>query len=82
MSGEQKWTSFSIQFCLHDGEECLHCLVGTHTSGFSFDYGIITCRCEENKLTVREVSSKLLLLIPAWELSELNTVCVQLLEGE
>lgn len=58
MSRKQMWTSFSIQFWLHDGEERLHCLIDTHTLGFSFDYGIITCRCEENKLTIREVSSK------------------------
>jgi len=56
MNGEQKWTSFSIQFCLHDGEEHLHCLVGTHTLGFSFESGIITCRREENKLTIRDES--------------------------
>lgn len=73
---------FSIQFCLHDGKECLHCPTGAHTLGFSFDYVIITWRCEEYRLTPREVSSKLLLLIPAWELSGFHTVCIQLLDGE
>lgn len=54
------------------GRRCLHILAGIYILGFSFGYGVITCRCEGNKLRMREVSSKLLLLIATWDLSELN----------
>lgn len=65
--GKDEWKT-EVDFLLHPvlspcWRGMLPCLVGRHTLGFSFDHGVIACTHEENKLTVREVTIKVLLLM-------------------